>query len=313
MATQGTAAIGVDLGGTNIVAALVHDGVVQAEHKIATPATGPDAAIAEIAALVADLDRQGNLPVGLGAPGQVNQAGQLLSKANLPGWEPPVPLAEMLASACNRSNVAVGNDVNVAALAEQRHGAGRDCADMMVVFVGTGVGSGLILDGSLRTGPRGLAGEFGHIVVGLGDRVCGCGGVDHLEAYAGRRCMSATARSWHAVGRESQLVRNGGKRSIKSRVYETAVENGDEVALELVATAAEALGRGVATVVTLVDIERVVIGGGLGERLGSPFIAQIDAAYREARFGGAPVEIVPAALGDHAGAIGAALLALDTA
>ena len=76
------------------------------------------------------------------------------------------------------------------------------------------------------------------------------------------------------------------------------------------ATAAEALGRGIASVVSLVDIERVVIGGGLGERLGAPFLAQIDAAYREARFASAPVEIVPAALGDHAGAIGAALLAL---
>ena len=312
MAAQGTQAIGVDLGGTNIVAALVQDGVVRAEHKIATPDAGPEAAMAEIATLVADLDAGGNLPVGLGAPGQVNQAGQLLSKANLPGWEPPVPLADMLASACHRTDVAVGNDVNVAALAEQRHGAGRDASDMMVVFVGTGVGSGLILDGALRTGPRGLAGEFGHIVVGLGDRICGCGGVDHLEAYAGRRCMSATARSWHAVGRESQLVHDGGKRSIKSRVYEDALGSGDEVARELVATAAEALGRGVATVVSLVDIERVVIGGGLGERLGVPFLAQIDAAYREARFASAPVEIVPAALGDHAGPIGAALLALDT-
>ncbi len=263
-----------------------------------------------IATLVADLDPGGTLPVGLGAPGQVNEDGQLLSKANLPGWEPPVPLADMLAAACNRSNVAVGNDVNVAALAEQRHGAGRDVTDMMVVFVGTGVGSGLILDGALRTGPRGLAGEFGHIVVGLGDRVCGCGGVDHLEAYAGRRCMSATARAWHTVGRESQLVHDGGKRSIKSRVYQAAVEGGDEVALDLVATAAEALGRGIATVVSLVDIERVVIGGGLGERLGAPFIARIDAAYRKARFADAPVEIVPAALGDHAGPIGAALLAL---
>jgi glucokinase len=311
-AARGNAAIGVDLGGTNIVAALVQDGVVQAEHKIETPDAGPEAAIARIAGLIDDLDSKGNLPVGLGAPGQVNQNGQLLSKANLPGWEPPVPLAEMLASACNRSNVTVGNDVNVAALAEQQHGAGRDCADVMVVFVGTGVGSGLILDGSLRTGPRGLAGEFGHIVVGLGDRICGCGGVDHLEAYAGRRCMSATARSWHAIGRESQLIHDGGKRSIKSRVYEAAVENGDEVALELVATAAEALGRGVATVVSLVDIERVVIGGGLGERLGAPFMAQIEASYREARFASAPVEIVPAALGDHAGAIGAALLALST-
>jgi glucokinase len=312
MAAQGTRAIGVDLGGTNIVAALVQDGVVRAEHKIATPGAGPEAAMAEIATLVADLDAGGNLPVGLGAPGQVNQAGQLLSKANLPGWEPPVPLADMLASACHRTDVAVGNDVNLAAMAEQQHGAGRDASDMMVVFVGTGVGSGLILDGALRTGPRGLAGEFGHIVVGLGDRICGCGGVDHLEAYAGRRCMSATARSWHAVGRESQLVHDGGKRSIKSRVYEEAVGSGDEVALELVATAAEALGRGIATVVSLVDIERVVIGGGLGERLGVPFLAQIDAAYREARFASAPVEIVPAALGDHAGPIGAALLALSS-
>ena len=313
MVASTPAAVGIDLGGTNIVAALVRDGVVEAEHKIATPDGGPARAIDEIAALVADLDHRGSLPVGMGAPGQVNPAGQLLSKANLPGWDPPVPLARMLADACGRPNVAVGNDVNVAALAEQRHGAGRDCADMMVVFVGTGVGAGLILDGALRTGPRGLAGEFGHIVVGLGDRVCGCGGVDHLEAYAGRRCMSATARSWHAVGRQTDLVRDGGKRSIKSRVYESAVANDDEVALELVATAAEALGRGIASVVSLVDIERVVVGGGLGERLAAPFLAQIDVAYRSARFASAPVEIVPAALGDHAGAIGAALLALESA
>ncbi len=106
-------------------------------------------------------------------------------------------------------------------------------------------------------------------------------------------------------------MHDGGKRSIKSRVYEAAVDAGDEVALDLIATAAEALGRGIATVVSLVDIERVVVGGGLGERLGAPFIARIDQAYREARFADAPVEIVPAALGDHAGPIGAALLALN--
>ncbi len=309
MSRSAPASVGVDLGGTNIVTAVVRDGAVEAERKISTPTDGPESVVSAIAESVGELDPDGELPVGVGAPGQVSPNGHLLTRANLAGWEPPVPLAEMLAEACGRETVSVGNDVDFAAIAEHRLGAGRGCDDLMVVFVGTGVGSGLILDGGLRRGPRGVAGEFGHIVVGLGDRVCGCGGVDHLEAYAGRRCMSATARGLHAIGRETHLVTQGGKTRIKSRVYEAAVAAGDRVALDLTATAAEALGRGIATVVTLVDIERVVVGGGLGERLGQPFLAQIAASYERARFGTTPVEVVAAEVGGAAGAIGAALVA----
>jgi glucokinase len=171
------------------------------------------------------------------------------------------------------------------------------------------VGGGLILDGTLRRGPNSLAGEIGHMIVRDGGRRCGCGGIGHLEAYAGRRCLEAEARRLHADGRKTALVKIAGDAKMKSSVFSKAIDAGDEVAVELLRDAAEALGAGLASCVALVDVTAIVLGGGLADRLGAPFLAQVDDAVRRRLFvPSLPLEVLPAALGDLGGAVGASLL-----
>jgi glucokinase len=205
--------------------------------------------------------------------------------------------------------VTLDNDVTVATLAEHRLGNAKGVDDVLCVFVGTGVGGGLVLGGELRRGPRGLTGEIGHTIVHDGGRRCGCGGFGHLEAYAGRRCLEEEARRLHEAGRTTALVGLAGDGKMKSSVFERALAVGDVVTRDLLDEAVEALGAALASAVALVDVEMIVLGGGLADRLGAPFVTRVDEAVRRRLFLAAtPPRLVGAALGDLAGAIGAALL-----
>jgi glucokinase len=285
---------------------------VVAEARRPTPAEGPESVVSAVAEAVRELgDPKDVAAVGVGAPGAIDSATGVVRRApNLHGFDHPIPLGAMLAEALGTATVAVDNDVNVAALAEHRLGAGQGSDDLLAVFVGTGVGGGLILGGTVRRGPSGVAGEIGHMIVHDGGRRCGCGGHGHLEAYAGRAGMERTARKRAKDGDKTKLVKLAGDGRMKSSVFAKALAEDDEVAKELVAEAADALGAALASAVALVDLDRVVLGGGLGDRLGAPFIAAVEDAVRSRLFvADAPFTVVPAALGDLAGARGAALLA----
>ena len=304
--------VGVDLGGTKVQAVKVVGDEVVADARRPTPAEGPESVVAAVADAVRELGEPGDVAaVGVGAPGAVEADTGVVRRApNLHGFDRPVPFGAMLAEALGVATVAVDNDVNVAALAEHRLGAGQGTDDLLAVFVGTGVGGGLILGGTVRRGPSGVAGEIGHMIVHDGGRRCGCGGHGHLEAYAGRAGMERTARKKAEDGHKTKLVKLAGDGRMKSSVFAKALAEDDEVAKELVAEAADALGAALASAVALVDLDRVVLGGGLGDRLGAPFIAAVEDAVRNRLFvADAPFTVVPAALGDLAGARGAALLA----
>lgn len=306
------ALVGVDLGGTKVQAIKIAGDEVVAESRRSTPAEGPESVVTAVAEAVRELgDPKDVAAVGVGAPGAIEAATGVVRRApNLEGFDHPVPLGAMLAEALGVASVAVDNDVNVAALAEHRLGAGQGSDDLLAVFVGTGVGGGLILDGSVRRGPSGVAGEIGHMIVHDGGRRCGCGGHGHLEAYAGRAGMERTARKRAKDGHKTKLVKIAGEGRMKSSVFAKALAEDDDLAKELVAEAADALGAALASAVALVDLDRVVLGGGLGDRLGAPFIAAVEDATRSRLFvADAPFAVVPAALGDLAGARGAALLA----
>jgi glucokinase len=207
--------------------------------------------------------------------------------------------------------VVLDNDVNVATVAEHRLGAARDTDDVLGVFVGTGVGGGLVLGGDLRRGVTGATGEIGHMVVEveLGRR-CGCGLAGHVEAYAGRASIEREARRRHAEGEATALVDLAGDGRMKSSVVAKALAAGDPMAIELLDEAVRALGAGIASAVTLLDLPLVVVGGGLADKLGSGFVGRIEEAVRSRLFlASSPVRVVPAELGDLGGAIGAALLA----
>jgi glucokinase len=304
--------IGIDLGGTKIYGVVLEDGEVLAEGKRKTPTQGgPLAVVDGMAALVHDLGgTDGIAGVGVGAPGVVDPSeGTVRQAPNLPGWMEPFGVGPALSEALGGLTVEVDNDVNVGTFAEHRLGAGKGVDDFLGVFVGTGVGGGVVLDGQLRRGPSGAAGEIGHMVVRRGGRVCGCGGRGHLEAYAGRANMERRARELEAKGRDTVLVDLAPARRMTSGVFVRALAAGDPVAVDLIDEAVVALGAAVASAVALMDIPLVVIGGGLADRLGPPFVSRIEQAVLTDVFPKRPgLRVVPAVLGDRGGAIGAALV-----
>lgn len=307
--------VGIDLGGTKVFGALVDPSrtglqAVVAESKIATPAGGVDAVLDAVEALVRTLD-DAPTAVGVGAPGAVEPgSGRVLVAPNLPGFEGPVPLAELLRARLG-CEVVVGNDANVAVLGEVRAGAALGHADVLGIWMGTGLGAGLVLDGHLRSGPHGLGGELGHVVAVPGGRPCGCGGIGHVEAYIGRRALEVEARRRHAGGEPTLLVELAGEGPMKSKVFRSAYDDDDPVARELLDEGFEVLALAVVNTALTVDVGAVVVGGGLGERFATVVGERIADAF--ARFGHAGVEpdVVGAALGDHAGALGAAWLVGD--
>lgn len=252
--------------------------------------------------------------VGVGSPGAVDpDAGVVRAATNVaPFAGHDVPLVALLRDRLGGAvPVTIGNDVTVAVQGELVVGAGRGERDFVGIWVGTGVGGGVVLDGALHQGPRGLAGEIGHTVVDLGGgRACGCGRRGHLEAYAGRGSMEREARARHEGGVHTALVELAGDGRMTSGIWAKALDRGDRVATQLFDECVEALGAAVASVTALLDVELVVVGGGLAEKLGAPFAERIADAARRRVFPGIPsLRVVPGALGDAAGAVGAALLA----
>jgi glucokinase len=205
----------------------------------------------------------------------------------------------------------VENDVTVGVTAEHALGAARGSKSLLGVWWGTGVGGGIVLDGKPWEG-RGAAAELGHVVVKVGGARCTCGRRGCLEAYAGRGAMEIRARHLHRRGHKTELftiMEKRGRERLQSGVWARALEQGDEMAIELVDRAVEALGAGVASALNLLDVETVVIGGGLGTRLGEPYVERIREAIMPHLFADErPPAVRLAALGDLGGAMGAALL-----
>jgi glucokinase len=306
--------VGVDLGGTKIYGVLLKGAEVVNEAKAKTPTQGgPLAVVDAIAELVRGLETDEVKAIGVGAPGVVDTAtGTVQHAPNLHGWVEPFALGPAISEVLEGVRVEVDNDVNVGTLAEHRVGAGRGAQDMLGVFVGTGVGGGLILDGELRRGQTGLAGEIGHVIVDQHGRPCGCGGQGHLEAYAGRASLERRARELEAEGRDTVLVDLAPAKRMTSGVFAKALAQGDALTIELLDEAVTALGVAIASAVTLLDLQLVVVGGGLADRLGPTFVGRIEQATRSRLFAEpSSLRVVPGELGDRGGATGAALMAAE--
>jgi glucokinase len=318
---------GIDLGGTKIQGVVIGRRAELLGRAVAgTPAEGgPPAVTKRIAAVTLAAARRAKVPageiaaVGIGSAGQVDMAaGVVVQAANLPGFDRPVPLAELVAKALglDPGAVALDNDVNAATLAEHQVGAGRGLDDLLAVFAGTGVGGALVLDGRLRRGLRGCAGEIGHIVVVDGGDPCPCGRRGCTEAYAGRAPMEWAVRDAVAAGRPTELLaiqRRLGRSRLTPEVLAEGLASGDALAEELVERAARALGAAIASAANLLDLQAVLIGGGLAGRLGEPFARRIEAAAAPHLLADEPpLQVLPTGLGGLAGAIGAALLAHET-
>jgi glucokinase len=310
---------GVDLGGTKIQTVVLDgSGEVAGQSRRPTPTTGGPAGVAaEIAAALQESAEQAGVKtssldgIGIGSPGAVDDtAGTVTGAKNLPDWGGSFDLRRALEMSCGAA-VRLGNDVQVATDAEFELGSGRPYDSLLGVFWGTGVGGGIVLEGRPWIG-RDAAGEIGHVVVRQGGALCGCGRRGCMEAYAGRASMEARARRRANKGEKTvlfKIMEERGRTRLTSGVWARALDKGDPVARNLIDRAVRALGAGVASCQNVLDVEAIIIGGGLGLRLGQPYVERIREAMMPHLFADdRPPAVELAELGDLGGAIGASLL-----
>jgi glucokinase len=314
--------VGVDMGGTSLRALVVNaqNEILAIEKTPTNVALKPEGLIRELALMVEDVVRSVGLrksqlrAVSIGAPGAVDpEHGVVYHAPNLAGWD-EVPLGAMLGKLL-RVPVFVENDVNVGVAGEHALGAGQGTHELVGIFVGTGIGGGIISRGQLYLGSRGAAAEVGHMIVQVDGPLCGCGSHGCIEALASRTAMERDVREAIRAGQKScvlKLMEERGKDRMTSSIIQRAIRKGDPVMRKVMKRAQYFLGMAVASVVNLLDPECVVMGGGIAERLGEYFVAPIrKTAYENflRRHDADRVKIVPGSLGDNAGPLGAVVLA----
>jgi glucokinase len=311
--------IGVDLGGTKIQTVVLDGSAVTGSDRLLTPQSGAEDVISAIVksirtSLAADsLQASDVVAIGIGSPGRIDLAtGVVDNSPNVPGFATAVPLAARVSTALTGVPTFVDNDIRVAVRGERRLGGLASFHDAVGVFLGTGVGGGLIIDDRLVAG-RGAAGEIGHIIVKDGGRRCGCGGRGHLEAYAGRASMEHEARNLVDQGHHTilfDLMEKKGKTRLSSSIWARALKRHDRMATRLLDQAAWAMSIALASVQNLLDLEAIMIGGGLGDRLGTPFIDDVRTRMHPLLHNAdRPPHVIGTTLQDLSGAVGAAVLA----
>ncbi len=314
--------IGVDLGGTKILTAVVDEqGAVLATGKRATKAeSGPDGVIERIVKTMEDalagagLAREQVAAIGIGAPGPVDSArGVVISITNMPGWS-NIDIAAILRKWQNVP-VCLTNDVRAACMGEMRLGAGQGLANFVAVFIGTGIGGGIVIDGKIYSGARGSAGEVGHLItLANGPLAEGSGIRGGIEALASRSAIERDLRAGLAAGASSSLPLLMAKKdgALTSSVLAAAIEKGDAFTAQVLQRAAFYLGLHAASLVNVFDPQALIYGGGVIEALGEWMLAPIRDTARQHfinKSGIDEVKIVEAQLGDKAGVVGAALFA----
>ncbi|HIT92311.1 MAG TPA: ROK family protein [Candidatus Stercorousia faecigallinarum] len=309
--------IGIDLGGTKILIALVDRETGEVLHHVKKKTKkdkGPKNIIKKMLEGIDELLEESGKTlddissIGVGAAGQIDrQNGILIAAANLDCYD--LNIKGILSEKFNIP-VFVGNDVEIAAIGEQKFGAGKGCNDFVCVFVGTGVGSAIIKDGKIITGATGTAGEIGHIIVDLNGRQCSCGAHGCLEAYASRSAIERRIEGALKKGRKSCILDylETGK-SITSSMIQKSIEREDELVLQCVTEASEYLSGGIASIINFINPELVILGGGLIEAVDYFYQKTI----KKARAKSLPVpaekiQFKKAILGDYSGVIGAAFL-----
>lgn len=313
--------VGVDLGGTSMRALVVDSSYqILGEDKRRTKAKDkPHKLIEEIADLVeeavdkADAKWSAIRAVSVGAPGAVDPVRGIVRHAPNLGWK-DVRLGAKLKKMLGVP-VLVENDVNVGVAGEHALGAAQGAHDVVGIFVGTGIGGGIILGDALYVGSRGAAGEVGHMVLRVDGPPCGCGKRGCAEALASRTAMERDVRAAVKQGHKSMVLEIMKEREharMTSRIIQLALRKKDPVMRQVMERAQYYLGLLVAGVVNLLDPECVVIGGGIAERLQEDFVRPIRhtaCKYFLQKRDAHLIRILPGLLGDNAGALGAVVLA----
>lgn len=312
---------GVDLGGTSFVAVVAnHKGRVLGSSDCVTTQGAPSEETLSqigdhilIAAKEASVKMSKIRAIGVGAPGAVDLKRGIVVRAPNLGWT-DVPLAAVLRKRL-RTDVVLGNDVQVAILGEHAYGAaqGRDRA--VGIWVGTGIGGGLIANGKIDRGFRGAAGEIGHMVIKEDGPECSCGRRGCVEALASRSAMERDVRAASPESAALTIMKERNKDRMTSSVIARALEQNDAVMHEVVARAQHYLGLLAGNIVNLFDPEMIVIGGGVAQRLKESFVGPIADVARSRFLRPDPehrIRIEHAKLGDYSGALGACALARQT-
>ncbi len=305
------ATIGLDIGGTKVLGVLLaDDGTVLREERLASPHTGLDALVATGASIVTQLDAT-DASIGVGAAGLVDKDGTVRYAPNLPNVR-GARLRDALAHATGHV-VVVDNDAAVATLGEVTYGAAVGRRDLLLVTLGTGIGGGFLFDGRMYRGAHNFGAEIGHFTVDPGGPLCACGERGHWESIASGTALGRMARELVAKGGGSALVAaaGGDPGAVTGTHVGTAAAQGDADARSLLVQYAENVALGLAGLANILDPECIVIAGGLVE-LGPLLFGPLREAFGRHIEGvdyRPSVAIVPALLGERAGAVGAAVLA----
>lgn len=309
--------IGIDLGGTKILIALVDKttGEVICHVKKKTKKNkGPKNIIRKMVDGINELMEESSVNVddiesiGIGAAGQVDREnGILIGAPNLDCYD--LNIREYLLSQFNLP-VYLGNDVEIAAMGEMMFGAAKGYDDFVCVFVGTGVGSAIVKDGKIIHGATGTAGEIGHMIVDLNGRQCACGAHGCLEAYASRSAIEKRIEGALRKGRHSVILDylESGK-SISSSMIQKSIEREDELVIQCVDEASEYLSGGIASIINFINPKLVILGGGLIEAVDYFYKNTVKKAQAKCLpVPATKIEFKKAQLGDYSGVIGAAFL-----
>jgi glucokinase len=308
--------LAVDFGGTHIRVAyfLTGEPPPESQSKTATLASeGPEAVINRLfQSIEAQLPEQRDtLRIGVGAPGPMDpHRGVILRAVNLPGWE-NIPLKDDLEKRFG-CPVFVGNDANIAALGEWRFGAGKGTSNLIYLTISTGIGGGVIIENRLLIGTKGLAAELGHMTIKPDGPKCSCGQHGHIEALASGPSLARRATTLIESGRTSSLSEIIDQRQeISGKDVGEAAQAGDPLASEIIEQAGEHIGHHLANLAHAFDPQIFVLGGGvtqLGEQLFEPIRRSLKAHVMDPYYL-QNLQVLPAALGDDAGLIGAMVLA----
>jgi glucokinase len=323
MAKPKTYALGIDLGGTKTLAAVIdlaNGNVVASARKRTRAERGQDFVsqrtieLATAAITAAKLPDDAELvAIGVGAAGQIDRkTGTVLDAPNLGVRD--MPLGSILNKQFGKP-VFVGNDVEVAAMGECLFGAGIHYKNFVCVFVGTGIGSGIVQNGRMYTGLSGTAGEVGHMTVHADGRICGCGSRGCLEAYASRTAITKAILAEIHHGRPSLLEDDAQKQLkegdtvIRSGILADAIQQKDELVIEVMTDAANYLGYGLASIMNFYNPDAIILGGGVIEAVDLLFETAVHRARTVALSGPAKkTPIIRTKLGDFSGVVGAAAL-----
>src|SRR6266480_2448522 len=322
MTKQKVYVLGIDLGGTKTLAAVVDVStgeVISSERKRTRAEKGQEYVSQHIINLSTAALESAKLPagativaVGIGAAGQIDRKkGVVVDAPNLGVKD--MPMAEILGKQFGKP-VSVGNDVEVAALGEYLYGSGRGYSTFVVMFVGTGIGSGIVQNGRLYAGLTGTAGEVGHMTIQAGGRICPCGSRGCLEAYASRTAITKAIMAEIHHGRPSVLADDAvrqlrqGETIIRSGILASAIQQKDELTIEVITEAGEYLGRALGSIMNFYNPDCIVLGGGVIEAIDLLFETAVHRARITALAAPAKTPILRAKLGDFSGVVGAACM-----